>query len=176
MTRSSKRHRERDRQRLNYLKPQSTGGLALICGFGYGLAGLLLTRLPHLAWIGLWSLSFLAACLQVWGLTQPSPAKFQRTFPDQLGTGLLTVALAVGLNYLGSAQIDDVSFLGLILQILACSGLGLLLAILCNRLTVLLSERLQVRFSDHQTRALLSTVLGLGLIFGGVTGLLLKLL
>jgi hypothetical protein len=93
-----------------------------------------------------------------------------------LGTVLLTVALAAGLNYLGSAQIDDVSFLGLILQILACSGLGLLLAILCSRLTVLLAERLQVRFSDHQTRALLTTVLGLGLIFGGLAGLLLKLL
>ena len=174
MTRSSRRHR--DRQQLNRLKSQSTGGLALICGICYGLVGLLLTRLPNLAWLGLWPLGLLAAWLQIWSLTRPSPSKFQGVFLDQLGTVLLTVALAAGLNYLGSAQIDDVSFLGLILQILACSGLGLLLAILCSRLTVLLAERLQVRFSDHQTRALLTTVLGLGLIFGGLAGLLLKLL
>ena len=174
MTRSSKRHR--DRQRVDRLKSQSTGGLALICGICYGLAGLLLTRLPDLAWLGLWPLGLLAAWLQVWGLTRPSPSKFQGIFLDQLGTGLLTVVLAAGLNYLGSAQIDNVSFLGLILQILACSGLGLMLAVLCNRLTVLLADRLRIRFSDDQTRALLTTVLGLGLILGGLAGLLLKLI
>jgi hypothetical protein len=41
---------------------------------------------------------------------------------------------------------------------------------------VLLADRLQVRFSDDQTRALLTTVLGLGLILGGLAGLLLKLI
>ena len=172
MTRSSKRYG--DRQRVDRLKSPSTGGLVLICGVCYGLAGFLLTRLPHLVWLGLWPLGFLAVWLQVWGLTRPSPSKFQGVSLDQLGTGLLTVALAAGLNYLGSAQIDEVSFLGLIFQILTCSGLGLLLAVLCNRLTVILAEHWQVGLSDDQTRALLTTVLGLGLILGGLAGLLLK--
>lgn len=176
MTRSSKRYRDRQRQRLDHFKLQSTAGLALICGLCYGLAGLSLTRLPYLAWLGLWPLGLLAAWLQVWGLTQPSPLKFQGISLTQLGTGLLTAALAASLNYLGSAQIDDVTFSGLILQILACSGLGLVLALVCKRLTVLLADRLQIRLSDDQTRALLTTVLGLGLILGGLAGLLLKLI
>ena len=172
MIRPSKRHR--DRQQRYHLKSQPTGGLMLICGLCYGLAGMLLTRLPHLTWIGLWPLALLASWVQAWGLTRPTQVKPQGISPDQVGIVLLTIALAASLNHLGSGQIDKVSFLGLIGQVLGLSLLGLTLAISCSRLTLILSKRLKGGSSDYQTRALLTTVAGVGLITGGLAGLIFK--
>lgn len=174
MTHPSKRHR--DRQQRYHLKSQPAGRLMLICGVCYGLAGMLTTHFPHLTWVGLWPLALLASWLQAWGLTRPEHLKSQGIYLDQASIVLLTIALAVSLNYLGSGQIDNVTLLGLIGRVVGLSSLGLALAILCSQLTAILSQRLKARASDYQTRAILTTVIGIGLIMGGLAGLILKVI
>ncbi len=179
MTRSPKRQSRlhRSRQQIHRWRTAPDLGLIGLCGGLYILAGLVLTWLPQIAWVGLWPLGVLGFWLQVYSLSRSADMAPPVWRPDLLGSALFTVVLAITLNHLGNNQIDQLSLGELALQVLLVSLAGFLLAALCLISTrTLNSQLLTAGLKPHQIRAILLTTGIVGLCLGGLGGLIFKLI
>ncbi|MFM7471652.1 MAG: hypothetical protein ACKO5P_09115 [Nodosilinea sp.] len=179
MTRSPKpsSRLHRSRQQVRRWRSAPDLGLILLCGGLYLGAGLILTGLPEIAWIGLWPLGVLGLWLQVYSLSQTADRKSPLWRPDLLGPILFTGVLAISLNHLGTNQIDRLTPGILLGQALLLSMAGFLVAAICLISTQTLSNQLfTAGLKPHQVRAILLVAGIVGLCLGGLGGLILKLL
>lgn len=156
---------------------RSSGGLWLLCSLLYAIAGMLLTALPELPW--LWLVAAAAALVQ--GLALAGPQALQRfqwltanlMVLGSIGGGtMLAVALSVALNYLGTDNLDDLTFASALTEVVGYSLLAVGLAALCSLTTAALGDRLLRRYPGRTTSLTLVGTCLLGLFIGGGIGLL----
>jgi len=150
----------------------------LVCGLLYGLAGFVVTALPPVPW--LWGILLVALGLHLWAisLAVAPPGKWL----SRLGQGTLqllaalgiTLPLAIALNYLGSDQINDITILRTMGEVVVLSLGAVGLAILCRWSTDGLGQRLSYHMTRHQMRGIIALVGILGLTLGGGAGLLIS--
>jgi hypothetical protein len=153
-------------------------GLMLVCALLYGLAGFVVTALPSEPW--LWSILLVALGLHLWAisLAVPSPGKWL----SRLGQGILqlvsvlgiTLPLAIALNHLGSDQLNGITILRTMGEVVVLSLVAVGLAILCRWATDGLWQRLSDRMSRRQRHGVIALVGILGLALGGGAGLLIS--
>lgn len=156
----------------------SGAGLMLVCGLLYGLAGFVATALPPEPW--LWGILLLALGLHLWAisLAVAPPGKWL----SRLGQGFLqllavlgiTLPLAIAMNYLGSDQLNDITILRTMAEVVVLSLGAAGLALLCRWATDGLGRRLSHHMTRRQMRGVIALVGILGLTLGGVAGLLIS--
>lgn len=153
---------------------RSSGGLVVLCTLVYALVGYLVTALPPMLW--LWPLALVGALCQGAELALGnSRSGWNRPMVGLLrllGTTALLASLAIGLNFLGSDQLDDITIPGVAAQILLLGLLAAFLVYLCRAITQQLGHQLQRRLSGKQAPWVLALVGIVGLAIGGGLGLL----
>ncbi len=171
--RSPRAARGHDREPVRLSNRRSSGGLWLLCGLLYGMAGTILTALPALPW--LWLVAAAAAVVQ--GLALAGPQALQRfqwltANLMVLGSMALAAALSVALNYLGTDNLDDLTLVSALAEVVGYSLLAVGLAALCSLTTAALGDRLLRRYPGRTTSLTLIGTCLLGLFIGGGIGLL----
>ena len=142
----------------------------------YSVAGLLLASFPAPNWI--WSLALAGAIAQAAALAGPKSLQRFEWFPANLlallailGTGLMVVALAISLNYAGSSDIDQVTPMSLVGDVIKL-GLGaIIIAALGAVIGAATGDRLILTFNHLQSTLILAGLCVLGLGLGGLIGL-----
>jgi len=176
-SRSPRAARAHDRATVRLSDRRSSGGLWLLCGLLYAIAGAILAALPALPW--LWLVAAAAAVVQ--GLVLAGPQALQRfqwltanlmVLGSIVGGTTLAVALSVALNYLGTDNLDDLTIASAFTEVVGYSLLAAGLAALCSLTTAALGDRLLRRYPSRTTSLTLISTCLLGLFIGGGIGLL----
>ena len=142
----------------------------------YAVAGLLLASFPAPDWI--WNLALIGAIAQAAALA--GPKSLQRfgwlsanllALLAILGTGLMVVAIAISLNYSGVADIDQLTPLSLVGDVIKV-GLGALITAATGAVIgAATGDRLLLTFNHLQSALILAGICVLGLGVGGLIGL-----
>lgn len=153
---------------------RSSGGLILLCALVYVGVGYIVTALPSVLWF--WPLALVATLFHGVEITLP-PHRSRRGWVLQtslrvLGTTALLMALTIALNFLGSDQLNDITLIGVIGQVILFSLLAAFLVYLCRFLTRQLGIQLLKRLDQRPAQGVLILVGVLGLALGGGLGLL----
>lgn len=155
---------------------RSSGGLWVLCGLLYAIAGAILTALPALPW--LWLVA--AAGVVVQGLALAGPQALQRfrwltanlMVLGSIGGGTaLAVALSMALNHLGTDNLDELTMASALTEVVIYSLLAVVLAVLCSLAAAALGDRLLRRYPGRTTSLALVGICLLGLGVGGGIGL-----
>ena len=142
----------------------------------YAVAGLLLAAFPAPNWI--WNLALVGAIAQAAALAGPkSLQRFEWLSANLLallailGAGLMVVALAISLNYAGSSDLDQVTPLSLVGEVIKI-GLGAIITAASGSIIgAATGDQLLLTFNHFQSTLILAGICVLGLGIGGLIGL-----
>ncbi|HEY9760877.1 MAG TPA: hypothetical protein V6D07_00040 [Trichocoleus sp.] len=143
----------------------------------HAAAGLILGAFPVPYWA--WTLGLASVLLQAIALPGGRTLSKFRWFPATAlsllgiaGAATLTVAISIGLNFAGSADLTNLSPSQVIFEVLKFSMLALALGVLCSAAAAETGDFLSARFKRIQATLLLAATCILGLALGGLFGLL----
>jgi hypothetical protein len=145
----------------------------------FAAAGLIIAAFPVPYWV--WTLALGSVVIQAIALAGPVALSRFRWLPANLlallgivGAGALAVALAIALNYSGSANLDDIAPEKTAFEVFRMSLLALAIAAVCASLLTNVGDRLiQSSFRRVPTTFIVSATGFLGLGLGGALGVLL---
>ena len=142
----------------------------------YAFAGLLLASFPAPNWI--WHLALGGVIAQAAALAGPKSLQRFEWLPANLlallailGAGLMVMALAITLNYTGASDIDQVTPLSLVGDVIKI-GLGAIITAASGAVIgAATGDRLLLSFNHLQSALILAGLCVLGLGIGGLIGL-----